>query len=261
MEKQTALAVQNLSLESLPGFFSLEKDEQIGLRSDAAGIMESWQQQGWGQFREAVFLARARKRTEKHGAWGQFLSLLYGNRRRAADRRLEDYEKLRQRLTDDQIDYLAEHGAQYMPYAAVPLGEVANAVHQLPAPKENKPAVLEGYFRKVGEKLKEAKKSRVLTPRQIAHEAASFELFQATNRIIRACKWKNTEQKKEFLAETMGMVMAEQGIPGKLTTGQVPVPDKFIIKRGRPPKKKVSASAVMQMAAALMSMLLIYRHI
>ena len=148
---------------------------------------------------------------------------------------LKNYKELRGSASDSAILYLAESGISGMNN----LGqrEILTAVKRLPPPKGSDKKQLESWKNKVGETVRELRRSRRSgKPRKLDEEEALKVFILTGRRLLRECGLKTSAEQRAWLKRGTGMIMELRAIPGTVTTERIPVPDGFLPQVGRPRK-------------------------
>lgn len=245
MEPTAALALGNaVNLDLMANWSSYEKERQERLRQYAGEIREAQWEQGFATLKEAAALFEAKKELTSEGEFRGFLDQVYKQSWRTGYERLNLYERARQKLSEEQIAYLAAYGRHLMPYPNVPMGEFINAAKGLPAPKSERSEDMDPFIEKVGVRYKELKSERRKNnQKKVSAEDAAKEAFNALLHLISSAKIKTTQRQIEFLERVAGMVMTDRAIPNQLAKrlSRVEVPQGFKVKRGRPPLQKNSS--------------------
>ncbi len=119
------------------------------------------------------------------------------------------------------------------------LGDIRNAVRELPQLTAGSDKDAEQYLEALDTKLLEHRQAkRKGTPLDQDEEYAAKKATNEVLRYLRACGLKTSDEKREFLTRVMGWVMEAQGVTGTLRAGRIPIPDGTLIRRGRPPGRK-----------------------
>lgn len=131
---------------------------------------------------------------------------------------------------------------QFDRIASAPLGEIRNALREMPLLPVNTEHSAEAYMATLNSKIIEARKERRQKGR--GEEEPDFperSAMKAVLHYLRSAGLKTSAQKRQFLQRVVGWVMESEAVSGTLRCGRVSVPEGYAPRgRGRP-RKEVAA--------------------
>jgi hypothetical protein len=229
---------------------ALSRKKQDALLEHTSHIQQNRQLQMLGEFGELMELYQVQQLLEgEEMKMSDYLRRIYPDRtQRTIDRKREAFSQLAANIPAPVMKRLASLGTDVLSrfdrIANAALGDIRNAVRELP----QLPATTE----KAAEKYLEDLDTKLLEHRQLKrkgkplHQDEELAAKMATNAVLnylRACGLKTSGQKRHWLTRIMGWVMEAQGVTGTLRCGRIAIPDGIIIRRGRPrknPKKEAA---------------------
>lgn len=242
-----ALATITPNLEQAPGWMALSQEKRDWLTTKTANITNYKRLEGLAALGGSIELEEVERALKSEPmSFTTYVRTVYGSSARTAFRRLADLKELRKHWNDSVIKGIASNGAMWLRGAAGSgMKDVINVARELPAPRTNEPAVIEGFVsRKVREKLREQRRHRrtgaVL---RLDEEGSVRAALNALLRYMRAARLHNAAGKKKWLIRVVGMAMENQVIPGPITVNRLDVPDGYILRRGRPRKMHARKAA------------------
>lgn len=245
MEKKTLQVVNGLGLETISGWEDLKPANQKGLRECAGGIVEEMFAQGFSQVREAIWVYKAKTFCiAGENQLDDFLEKLYVNCVRTGYNRLELYQKL-SKYSEEQKAFLATRGLALMPYRNTPFGDFLEAAKGLPVPKQSDEDTMSKFVKRVGERVKELRiERRQKAGKFINKQAATKTALNAVLNIYRRIKFRNAEERQEWLVELSGMVITDMELEvEKVTVSPLPIPPGYKAQVGRPRNPPITLEA------------------
>lgn len=237
-------------LDSIPGWVALSPKKQGELYEHTSHIHQHRQLQMLGEFGELMELYQVQVLLEgEEVQMKDYLRQIYPDRSvRFIDRKREVFAQLvasippavLKRLTSIGIDVLG----RFERITNAALGDIRNAVKELPALTAGTDKAAEEYLERLDTKLSEHRQSR--QKGKPLKQDEQFAAKMATNGVLhylRSCGLKSSSEKRKFLTRVMGWVMEAQAITGTLRAGRIPIPDGILIRRGRPRKNPKSEVA------------------
>lgn len=237
------IAVIHPGLPDTPGWMKLSRKKQDALLEHTSHIQQHRQLQMLGEFGELMELYQVQRLLEgEEMKMSDYIRKLYPDRhQRTIDRKREVFAQIvatipspvLKRLTAVSSDVLG----RFDRIAHAALGDIRNAVRELPA--------LTSGTEKEAEKYLEELDTKILEHRKLKHKGKPLQQNEqgaakmATNAVLsymRSCGLKSSAEKRKFLTRVMGWVMEAQGVTGTLRAGRIPIPEGVLVKRGRPRK-------------------------
>lgn len=198
-----------------------------------------------GEFGELMELYQVQQLLEgEEMKMADYLRRIYPDRhQRTIDRKREVFAQLAASIPSAVLKRLTAIGAEALSrfdrIANAAIGDIRNAVRDIPQLTAGNDKDAEKYLEALDTKLLEHRQTR--RKPSAFHQEEAFAKKMATNAVLnylRACGMKTSAEKRKFLTTVMGWVMEAQGVTGTLRAGRIPIPDGILIKRGRPTKKK-----------------------
>jgi hypothetical protein len=244
--EDSAIAVFVPGLPDTPGWLALSRKKQDALLQHTSHIQQHRQLQMLGEFGELMELYQVQQLLEgEEMKMADYLRRIYPDRhQRTIDRKREVFAQLAASIPTSVLKRLTAIGTDVLGrfdrIAHAALGDIRNAVKELPQ--------LTAGNDKDAEKYLEALDTKLLEHRQAKRKGKALQMEEevaakmATNGVLhymRACgkTLKTSAQKRHWLSRVMGWVMEAQGVSGTLHGHRIPIPDGLIIRRGRPRKK------------------------
>jgi hypothetical protein len=230
-------------LPDTPGWVALSRKKQDALLQHTSHIQQNRQLQMLGEFGELMELYHVQQLLDgEEMKMSDYLRKVYPDRhRRTIDRKREAFNQLiasipagvMRRLGAVQLDVLS----RFERITTAALGDIRNAVKELPQLPANTDKDAEVYLEKLDTKLFEHRQRK--HKGKPLHQDEQHAAKMATNAVLsylKACGMKTSAQKRKFLTRVMGWVMEAQAVSGTLRAGRIPIPDGILIRRGRPRK-------------------------
>lgn len=213
-----------LTLELLPGWNKLEEFEQTTVRSESRALGEALDTAGNSLLAVGEHLVRLREvlgARHHHGMWEKMVKMRpYGLSRATINRRIRNYELARTILPKPVMQMAMMRGMDTIN---------AKMVASIPPPK-----VLD--HGRIGKYL-----DRIQQPGKIAlvESSPEDELRRTYNAVRLAYQKIGNRARLGFLRSLIGMLMTLGGLEAQ-TFEPMPVPEDFVIPRGRPSLKKAA---------------------
>ena len=252
IEKHTeSSAVFQPKLDSIPGWNSLSSKDQGELYEITMRGHQYRQLKMLGEFGELLELYQVQQLLDgKPMRMIDYLSGIYPDRaRRTLDRKREVFNQIAANIPGSVMKRLVSAGSdvlgQFDRIATAALGDIRNAVRELPALPASTDKEAEKYLEQLETKLQEHRQNRRKgKPLQQNEEFAAKMAVNSVLHYIRGCTTlKTSAQKRHWLTRVMGWVMEAQAVSGTLRAGRIPIPDGILIRRGRPRKKREKDAA------------------
>jgi len=244
------IAVFVPELPHTPGWIALSQKKRDALLLHTSHIQQNRQMQMLGEFGELMELYHVQQLLEgEEMKMGDYLRHIYPERhQRTIDRKREVFSEFITKVPAGVMKRLGSVNSKMLTrfdrIATAALGDIRNAVRELPElPVQND---------KDAEKYLEALDTKLLEHRQTKrkgkplHQDEKMAAKMATNAVLnylRSCGLKTSAQKRQFLTRVLGWVMEAQAISGSLRAGRIPIPDGVLIRRGRPRKSPLKEAA------------------
>ena len=244
------IAVFVEGLQDTPGWIALSRKKQDALLEHTSHIQQNRQLQMLGEFGELMELYQVQQLLEdEEMKMSDYLRRIYPDRhQRTIERKQAAFAQLASGIPAPVLKRLTSLGADVLSrfdrIANAALGDIRNAVKELPALTASTDKATEQYLEDLDSKLHEHRKNR--RKRKPLHQEEQFAAKMATNALIsymRACGLKTSAEKRHWLIRTIGWVMEAQAVSGNIRVVRVTIPDGILIRRGRPrkhPKKEAA---------------------
>lgn len=241
--EQGVIAIFVEGLQNTPGWIALSRKKQDQLLEHTSHIQQNKQLQMLGEFGELMELYQVQQLLEgEEMKMFDYLKRLYPEQHvRTIFRKQAAFNELASAIKPEVMKKIASLGSEVLArfdrIAHAALGDIRNAVRELPA--------LPAATGQSAEKLLEQLDSKLLEHRQNKRKGRAMKpngemsAKMATNSVInymRAAGLKTSAEKRQFLTRVMGWVMEAQAVSGTLRAGRISIPDGIIIRRGRPRK-------------------------
>ena len=245
------IAVFVEGLENTPGWVVLDRKKQDALLEHTSHIQQNRQLQMLGEFGELMELYQVQKLLEGEAMkMKDYIMRLYPARTiRTVERKREIFNQFVEKIPAPVMKRItaisADTLSRFDRIANAALGDIKNAVKELPALTANTDKAAEQYLEQLDSKLQEHRQARrKKKPLQQNEEHAAKMATNAVLHYMRGCPTlKTSNQKSKFLTRVMGWVMEAQAVSGTLRAGRISIPAGVLIVRGRPrkyPKKEAS---------------------
>jgi hypothetical protein len=238
-------------LEDTPGWVALSRKKQDALLEHTSHIQQNRQLQMLGEFGELMELYQVQQLLDGEAMkMADYLRRIYPDRhKRTIDRKREVFAQLVEKIPTSVMKRLTAIGAEALTrfdrIANAALGDIRNAVKELPALSAGTDKAAEKYLEELDSKLLEHRQMK--RKGKPLHQDEQYAAKMATNAVLhymRGCPTlKTSNQKSKFLTRVMGWVMEAQAVSGTLRAGRISIPAGVLIVRGRPrkhPKKEVA---------------------
>jgi hypothetical protein len=179
-----------------------------------------------------------------------YLRLLYPDRtKRTIDRKRRMYAELSASIPPAVLKRLGRAGSdlreQYERIATAAIGDIRNAVRELPALTANTDREAGKYLEQLNAKLFEDRQVKRAGGKRAASLDEKDCAKMATVSVLKYLRFshlKTSQQKIKFLARVVGWVMHEEAIAGTMRAGRITTPEGIIVPRGRPRKTPKKAA-------------------
>lgn len=237
-------------MQDTPGWVALSRKKQDALLEHTSHIQQNRQLQMLGEFGELMELYQVQQLLEGEAMkMSDYLRRIYPDRhQRTIDRKREAFAQLAATIPAPVLKRLASLGedvlSRFDRIANAALGDIRNAVKELPALAGSTDKATEKYLEDLDTKLLEHRKTR--RKGKPLHQEEEFAAKMATNALInymRSCGLKTSAEKRHFLTRVFGWTMEAQAVSGTIKVGRVSIPDGILIRRGRPRKRPLKEAA------------------
>lgn len=239
-------------LHNTPGWIALSRKKQDELLEYTSHIQQYRQLQMLGEFGELMELYRVQQLLEgEEMSMANYLRALYPERAyRTIQRKQAAFAELAATIPDSIMRKISASGSEVLGrfdrIAKAALGDIRRAVREIPLLPVSTDEGAEKYLEEIDAKLVEDRKKRRrrgITAHRDDKEASRMAV-NALLHYLRGCNLKTSAQQRQWLTRVFGYAMEAQAISGTLRVGRMPIPDGFLIRRGRPTgwrKKKEAA--------------------
>lgn len=216
-----AMQLSAASLEAMPGWAELEKNEQSAIRNETQALNEALYTAGNARLAIGEHLSRVRDvlGAKNHkGMWEHYLATLHFSRA-TAHRYIQNYEVTRTILPKPVLQVAMMRGVDTIP---------AKMVEAMPPPRTTDPAKIGRYLDKL---------AKGAGPQLVLKPAANLEMeLRKTFNVVRlAYDRVALRHRDSFMERLIAMEMSLAEMPGRKFEPES-VPAEFVVKRGRPPK-------------------------
>ena len=231
------------NLQDTPGWVSLSSKKRDELFAIALDNHQFRQMKGLGEFGELMTMYQAAQVLEGEGVQlRDFIARLYPERHyRTVLRKEKAFEEFAARIPGAVLKRLSGLGTEVLSrfdrIASAALGDIRNAVREMPQLPAATQGDAEKYLAELDGKLLERQKRKGKPVKKDASLAEKMAA-NAVLHYMRDAGLKTSAEKRQFLIRVVGWVMEAQAVHGTLRAGRIPIPDGILIKRGRPPKKR-----------------------
>jgi hypothetical protein len=237
-------------LENTPGWVTLSRKKQDALLEHTSHIQQNRQMQMLGEFGELMELYQVQELLEGEDMkMHDYLRRIYPDRhQRTIDRKREVFSQLVQTIPTSVMKRLTSIGAETLSrfdrIANAALGDIRNAVKEMPALPASTDKAAEKYLEELDSKLLENRKKR--GNRLAIHADEKMAAKMAANALVnymRGCGLATSAQKRSWLTKVVGWAMEAQAVTGEISASRLSIPGGVLIPRGRPrkhPRKEVA---------------------
>lgn len=246
IEKHTeSLAVYQPKLDSIPEWNALSSKDQGELYEITMRGHQYRQLKMLGEFGELLELYQVQQFLEgKPVKMIDYLSVIYpDHHRRTLERKREVFNQIVAHIDPSVLKRAGldpKNLSRFSRIAAATLGDIRNAVREVPALPASTEKEAEKYLEQVETKLQEHRQNR--RKGKPLQQNEEFAAKMATNSVLHYFRGvpslKTSAQKRKALSTVMGWAMEAMGIHGTMRVGRIPIPDGVLIRRGRPRKKR-----------------------
>ena len=245
------IAVFVPELPHTPGWLALSPKKRDALLLHTSNIQQNRQMQMLGEFGELMELYQVEQLLEgEEMKMGDYLRKLYPDRHaRTIERKSKAFTQIVSNIPHSVLKRLTNLGADVLSrfdrIAKAALGDIRNAVKELPAMTANTEKDAEKYLETLDAKLVDQRKKKTKGGAN-KHKDDQLAAKMATNAVInyiRSCGLTTSAEKRHWLSRTLGWVMEAQAIGGTIHVSRVPIPDDILIRRGRPRKPRLEEAA------------------
>ena len=244
------IAVFVPELPHTPGWIALSPKKRDALLLHTSHIQQNRQMQMLGEFGELMELYHVQQLLEgEEMKMSDYLRQIYPERhQRTIDRKREVFAEFAAKVPVGMMKRLGSVNSKMLTrfdrIANAALGDIRNAVRELPALPVQNDKDAEKYLQELDTKLLEHRQLK--RKGKPLHQDEKMAAKMATNALLnylRSCNLKTSAQKRQFLTRVMGWVMEAQAISGTLRAGRITIPDGVLIRRGRPRKSPQKEAA------------------
>jgi hypothetical protein len=236
-------------LEDTPGWLALSRKKQDALLEHTSHIQQNRQLQMLGEFGELMELYQVQELLDgEEMKMTDYLRRTYPDRTiRTIQRKQEVFAQLVETIPTSVMKRLTSIGAEALGrfdrIANAALGDIRNAVKELPALPATTDKAAEKYLEELDSKLLEhRKRKRDGKPlHQDESQAAKFAA-NALVSYIKSCGLATSAQKRSWLTKVVGWAMEAQAVAGHITATRLSIPGGVLVPLGRPRKKPKEAA-------------------
>lgn len=242
VEDQKAIQVYVPKLPDTPGWVALPYDKQQKLVEHTSHIVQARRTQRVCEFIELVELTQVQQLLEGEALkMRSYLRLIYpGQNERFLSRKLQAFRELSTTIPNSVLKRITSVGedvlSKFDRIAQAPLGDIQNALREMPLLPVNTEKDAEKYLGELDEKILKERKRRRLKGMKL-HKDEDYAVKMATNALLhylKATGLKTSAEKRQWFKRVFGYAMEAQAVPGVLSISRVPIPEGLIIRRGRP---------------------------
>ena len=229
-----ALTLVSTQLEKMAGWNALTTDQQKEVRREDDALQLSAQKLGLSKMEIGQHLFNLRESLKSARLWDAYIAYR-GIDRRSAYRYAKSYEMVKDSLPPSMVKRAMELGFNIYGFSAEsPLGEYGNVIKRLPPPQTEDPKKQETYLLKLRDEVRKGRRQRV----QGVAEKNYEELVKESFRLIRP-RLQRIDKRKRLTALEELCALLLSALGGKsLSVDPKPVPDGYVIPRGRPRKNE-----------------------
>lgn len=242
-DKSHEIAVFIPGLKDTPGWIALSRKKQDELLEITSDNHQFRQMKGLGEFGEVLTMYRAAQLLEgEEMQLRDYVRRIYEDKHeRTVLRKEKAFAEIAGRIPGPVLKRLGSLGADVLGrfdrIAAAALGDIRNALLELPALPASTEKDAEKYLAELDGKLLEQRKKKgkpVPKDTSLAEKMAT----NALNHCGRDAGLKTSAEWRRYYQRVVGWSMEANGVAGMLRVARVSIPDGILIKRGRPPKKR-----------------------
>lgn len=237
------IAVFVPGLEDTPGWIALSRKKQDALLEHTSHIQQNRQLQMLGEFGELMELSQVQQLLDGEAMkMADYIKRIYPDRHiRTIQRKREIFDQLVQAIPASVMKRLTAIGTdalgRFDRIANAALGDIRNAVKELPALPASTNKEAERYLEELDTKLLEHRKQkRQGQPVQIDDERAAKMAANAISHYAKACGLATSAQKRSWLTKVVGWAMEAQAVTGSVTAQRLSIPGGVLLQVGRPRK-------------------------
>lgn len=245
------IAVFVPELPHTPGWLALSQKKRDALLLHTSHIQQNRQMQMLGEFGELMELYHVQQLLEgEEMQMKDYLRHVYPDRhQRTIDRKREVFSEFVASIPTPVIKRLGSATTQMLGrfdrIATAALGDIRNAVRELPQLPASTEKDAEKYLEQLDTKLLEHRQQKRKGKPLNKNEGLAAKM--ATNALIhymRSCGLASSAEKRKWLQKVIGWAMEAQAVSGALRSiTRVPIPDGILIRRGRPRKHPIKEAA------------------
>lgn len=236
------IAVFNPGLKDAPGWIALSTRKRDELWQIASENHQFRQMKGLGEFGELMTLYQASQILEgEELQLRDYIARIYPERHyRTVLRKEKNFEAFVQHIPSAVLKRLSSLGTEVLDrfdrIASAALGDIRNAVKELPVLSATTEQDAEKYLEELDGKLYDQQR-RKGKPASKSEENATKEAANALISLGRSCRLKTSAQKRAFLQRAAGWYMEAEAVSGTPRIHRLPLPEGVPVKRGRPQKQ------------------------
>jgi hypothetical protein len=238
------IAVFVPGLEETPGWLALSRKKQDALLEHTSHIQQNRQLQMLGEFGELMELYQVQELLDgEEMKMTDYLRRTYPDKHiRTIQRKQEVFAELVKTIPTSVMKRLTSIGAdalgRFDRIANAALGDIRNAVKELPALPATTDKGAEKYLEELDSKLLEHRQRK--RAGRTLHQDEQLAARMAANSLsnyIRSCGLATSAQKRQWLTKVVGWAMEAQAVSGHISATRTSIPGGVLVPLGRPRKK------------------------
>lgn len=213
------------SAEGFAGWKKLSPDEQTAVKTETAGVLAARLLEGKSKIAIGQHLLNLRVILEPKRMFVAFLKHSFHMSQASGYRYINLYELGESLLPAPVLEAAITRGT--------PIRK--SQIAENPPPKTNDPIAISAYLGSLEELPKRSLVAALESdPEQLMKECVNF----VSSRYARL--EGTPRQKQKWVSNFVGMLMTKFGLESERTYGPIPVPETFVVKRGRPAEAKAA---------------------
>lgn len=217
MPKSTS---ENVDLSTLNGWEGLQPEEQSSIRKETEQAIEDIENERKSRLSFGKHLTSVHDILKPKGMWIEYLERVFHMSVATAYRYMELYRSINEKLPPPLLVIALRRGLEIRP----------KSLNATPIPKTDDPKKLEAFFEKISRP----------TPRIVSIETASSEdvLKECVNFVLLRARKVHGRGRGPFLKHLVGILIGQltPSSEGEQSYQSLPMPDSFLVLRGRPRK-------------------------
>lgn len=241
MQKNEVIQVFVPGLPDTPGWVALPYKKQQAIVEHTSRIQQNRKLQLYGEIGELMELHEVEQLLEgEQMKMRSYLTKLYPDKTyRTISRKQKWFKELQTIAPPGAIKRLgaviANHHDSFERITTAALGDIRNAIKEVPRLPASTEKDAEVYWQQVDTKILENRKRKAKgKPLQKNEEEATKNLANAVIHFVNLTGLKTTAQRSKMLVRAIGWAMQNLGIGGTMRCHQLPIPDGVLVRRGRP---------------------------